>query len=441
MHLSLFVGWVAMLTRVLLPLSVTAFSPHFDNPQHYTILWIVLTLIGAAGVFDLGFSPTFIRRISRYALSGSDEDQNAKRLASISEYQRSIYRKTSALYALFACCIIYLYFAFEYTGPLSRGWQILVATLTAVGCYFTHNAAVYRNTLIGNGRILDTKVIEVLVGLAAVSLLVFYFEAEILAILLLIVVARFSEYCCLMIRSSRVAGTQRSSIASASENKNIRNAALKSGLGTLTYVGLMEVFALMTPFVMDADQATQYMTCHRFAMMLGAFSYLPLHVVLPKMVQAFHNGALDIVKKLVRTAKVITLIMITVGGILPTMAANLNFFDLNSTFAFAEAKIWKLFIIFLIFDRMGAYNVQMQTLNEKIFWHIANGASAAGAVFSSLLLFEIYGEPAFAVSLCISAIFIYFPISVFLKRQEFAFDPIEDIFTPLCFLFIAGLLI
>ena len=177
--------------RVLLPLSVASFSAQFENPQNYLILWLALTLIGAAGVFDLGFSPTFIRLISRNALSGTFVGLNARHLAGISIYQRSIYKITSALFALIACCIVSSYFFFQYAGPYGYELQLLGVALISAGCFFTHSAAIYRNTLIGYGRIFDTKVIEFLVGGLTVFSVVFYLETEVFDILTVIVLARF----------------------------------------------------------------------------------------------------------------------------------------------------------------------------------------------------------------------------------------------------------
>ena len=127
------------------------------------------------------------------------------------------------------------------------------------------------------------------------------------------------------------------------------------------------------------------MTCHRFAMLLSAFAYLPLQVILPNMVTSYHNGHHDLVKSLVRKAKAITLAILAVGGALPVALANFDFANLSQMFGFSLSQLWIFFIIFLIFDRLGAYNVQMQTLNERVLWHVVNGASAGGAALAALI--------------------------------------------------------
>ena len=205
-------------------------------------------------------------------------------------------------------------------------------------------------------------------------------------------------------------------------------------MGTIIGSGLF-VVQFATP-----TESSTFLTAQRLINNIGQYCYVPFQVIIPKIASLYSKNKVSELLLIAEKARFIVMPLVLISCLsLYYFIYSINIYS-SYEVRFVSFDLWALFIVFALLERSGATNIQLQSVNNDIRWHIAN------SIYGLLILvsmpffyfqYGIYGIPCALIFGCIS---FYYPYSLFLRLKALgSFNPIREILIvlgPLFFLLI-----
>lgn len=193
----------------------------------------------------------------------------------------------------------------------------------------------------------------------------------------------------------------------------------RSGLGVFASQGVMYASGfIFAQWAASADLAA-FLLAQRIMLVVSQFSQAPFYSRLPEFARLYAEGSakrlsVESHRAMFLSQAVLSAFVVGTGVFLPLLMPLVG-----AKMSFVSASFWATYSAAVLIERMGAMHMQMYSLSNKIYWHIANGVT--GSIFCILLvvLYPRMSLHAFPVAMLVSYAAIYAPISMVLSGSLF----------------------
>jgi len=420
-------SWMSFATKslslfVVLPLLVKKF------PAPDIALWYLFT--GAMSFIilaDLGFSSTLVRMFS-YARAGLSEHElrtvtkknpgevnglNVSTLEKIWQVMNFVYARLSLITLIFISVSSFLL-----NKPILRSSNPVHATiawvLVIITSFLQLRYSVFANYLQGMNQIALVKKWETFFNLAAIltNFLILLLGGDILA---LVISNQFWALVTLLrdfILSKKAADGIYARIATKAHKHQIVFDAIwpsawKSGIGTLSSFGLLQVTNMLFAKEGKSKEVASYLLAYNIIRQVSTFSQSAFYSRIPLLARLrAENNTRELVKVSQRGMQ-LTYWVFIIGVIgmglfgeygLPLIKSNINF---------PAPFLWSLLGMGILLERFGAMHIQLYSTANKIIWHIANGVTGILFLAFFFVLRARIGLYVFPVALLFSNLCFY----------------------------------
>lgn len=434
--------WANLLSRtlglaLLLPAILTMF------PEADILLWYVLTtMVGLGLLFDLGFTPTFVRFVA-YAKSGSSVsemvnigkkvDAKSKEGLNADEGLPTVFKiidKNYTKLSITAFVFLLVIGSFFVQKPIADssdvfyGWASWFVVILSTSFLLLGNK--YVAVLQGAGLIAENQKVMLITSLfstitAACAL---FLGGSLFLVICLYQGGNAFSY--VLNRNllkkhlpmyfdlpGNISNDDNENLVAGKLKKTISSSAWKSAVGIFMSVGLIHLSALAAANYLSTGEAASYLLALQFIRSISAFSQVPFYTKIPVLAKLYaqdkKTDIYDIAfKSEVQSLAFFSFCCLVAGLLFPILETHFSF---NA--AMPEGDLWVLLSIGILIERAGAIHIQIYSLTNHIIWHYVNGVTGVFMVAIFLILIENLGVLAFPVSLLVSYILLYFPISTF----------------------------
>ena len=437
-----FFTWVSMLVRGLILLILITYAGGVLDPLQSTVFLLLLSILSLHGILDLGFVPTFIRiiayvdrkRDNRGSLMIAGFDYSETKIDDIRIVFEWIYLR---LTILFLVLIVGIGTAALLT-PIGRmddsniGWASWV--ITVVGGLYLFTNTRYAAILTGCNRIALQRALEVLVGVPILLLigLSYYFQLSYFWMVVLFNLNYAVLYLLTKHQVSRIFPNRAKDNNSNKPNRklvnNIFRSAWRSGVGVLMTMGTITGSGLIVAQLASPLEASSYLLAQRLAIAIGGYCYVPFQVIIPKISSFYASGNVTLLLCIAEKARrQVTLLVILFGfGVLLVTEVGLPYIDYS--FRFVSLDLWLVMMIYVLVERAGATNMQLQSVNNKIKWHISNGVGGAIMILSMPFFFGYFGVLGMPISFLFGYLGFVYPYSIYQRIKAFGtFNMLDEI--------------
>jgi hypothetical protein len=434
--------WANLLSKtlglaLLLPAVLTTFS------ENDIILWYVLvTMVGIGLLFDLGFTPTFIRFVA-YAKAGASledmtevgkkntvKDTSDKVLSNDLSYILGILSKNYLVLSLIAFALLFFLGSFLVLKPITQSSDILFGWLSWFVVICTTSFLLFGNKYVailqGLGLIAENQKAMMVTSVTAT------FIASIALFLggnLLLVISLYQGISSLSFFLNRrlvrkyvpnyfEGKTQEVlpieiSLSLNKLKKVVFSSAWKSAVGILMSVGLIHLSALAAANYLSTSDAAGYLLALQLIRAISSFSQAPFYTKIPMLAGLFANQNEYELRKVSFKAELQSLSFFTfsclICGVLFPLAEGI--FSFNTPLP--DQNVWVLLALGILIERSGAMHIQIYSLTNNILWHYINGITGICMIIVFLSLINTQGVLTFPLSILISYAVFYYPISSF----------------------------
>lgn len=441
--------WLNLLAKLvglimILPLILNFF------PVEDVVLWYSLTsVLSIIIMFDLGYSPTFIRFYS-YVMAGAKIDDlneldnievknlpakgkvDVNSLHFINQIISNTYRKIS-LVAFFSMLFIGSLFLWK---PISNSSDIYYGISSWLTIVVTGSLTLYGNKytsmLQGMNEIAtyqkyNSLIVVMSTGLAAI--LIILYQNLFLAILSI----QLGAVIVVVINYFLVNKNQNTSLNSYPKldldkyefslvKSNIDRASRKSAIGIFCSTGLFQFSNIFMANSFDKVFASSYMVSMQLLRSLSAFSQVPLQTQLPTLARLYAVGNK---KKLFSQLKIIFIKVIFVflmGLVAITLGFPFLLSLLNSETPVPSNIVWISLATAIGCERFFSVLIQGYSLTNNIVWDKINGTTALAVVLFTFIGDHYFSEYAVSTAFLLSYSLIYGLLAYHLTKNFFPKD-------------------
>jgi hypothetical protein len=434
--------WANLLSKTLgLALLLPAVLTKFTGTD--IILWYVLTtMVGIGLLFDLGFTPTFVRFVA-YAKTGASVDEmarigkginpkaecisaNSDGLISVFKIINKNYLLLSVLAFTLLLCLGSLFVAkpiSESTNALNGwlSWFIVIGTTS-----FLLFGNKYVAILQGMGLIAENQKAMMITSVTAtiVASIALLLNGNILLVILLYQgITALSFFLNRSLVKKHVPSyfetsihktfTQKPELAEIKLKEAVFASAWKCAVGILMSVGLIHLSALGAANYLSTSDAAAYLLALQLIRAISTFSQAPFYTKIPTLSGLYATQQNKRLGEIAFNAELQSLAFFTFAclscGILFPYVESL--FNFNASLP--DKTLWVLLSLGILIERAGAMHIQIYSLTNNIIWHYVNGLTGVCMIMIFLLLIAKQGVTSFPLSILISYGLFYFPISSF----------------------------
>ncbi|MBV7260589.1 hypothetical protein KCG43_00975 [Photobacterium sp. WH24] len=414
---------------LLLPLILTHFSPED------IVLWYTFTtMLGICLLFDIGFTPTFIRLVS-YVKGGAKVEQAAfgiknQKIATNVEVRKEfnklfnllndIYMKISFISLLIMLTIGSLLVVKPMTNSSSIPYSISAWIILCM----TSAALLYGNKFIailqGWGYVADSQrsiMLSSVLATIAASICVLMR----LNIFWVIFVYQISTLLSVFINFNYIKKYQldhKNLTLGSIDNpqsvkKKIYMTAGKSAVGILMSVGLVHLSGIGAANFLSTTDAAVYLFSLQIIRAISTFSQAPFYTKIPIMASLYINHSEKKLITLAGKSQLYAILIFSFGCLFSYFIFPFvdNVISLNTKMP--SAIFWLLLTIAFLIERTGAMHIQLYSLTNNIIWHTANGFTGLAMIIIFALSYKTIGIYAFPISMIVAYLFIYLPMASF----------------------------
>lgn len=195
--------------------------------------------------------------------------------------------------------------------------------------------------------------------------------------------------------------------------------SVKSGIGTLASLGIIQLSGLVVTRMMEPAIASAYMMGLQMVRAANGFSQAPFYAHLPNMAALYsdlstHPKLLKIAGQgMIKSLGVFIAVVLAAGFVLFEFAQLFGNRQLPSLYL-----LGLLGLAFLL-ERFGAMQLQLYTLTGDVIWHRANGFTALIIIVSALPLFLSMRAPGLVVAMILGYGLFYVPYCTFKAHRAF----------------------
>ncbi len=429
--------WVNLASKtlglsLLLPLILTSYN------ETDIILWYVFATLFSVGLlFDLGFTPTFIRFFS-YAKVGAsvsnllmiqDISKLPKRLESLNaETFREVLILTNRNYFyLGIVCFVSLLLAgtASVKAPITNSssplesWVAWFVLILSTSCIIYGNK--YVAVLHGLHKIAESQRVMALSSVLAtvLSSILILAGAELYIVIIAYNLVSASSVLFnwhltnLLLKANKLLpeGDEATIGPNDKLSKLIFGAAWKSALGVLMSVGIIQFSGLAAANFLSASDAAMYLLSLQLIKAISSFSQAPFYTKIPNFAGYFATGNSKALKSLSFKAQLQSLAFFCLVS--SFLLLSFPFIEMFTNFnaQLPSPSLWVLMAGGILIERAGAMQLQLYSLTNNIIWHYLNGITGVAMVVLSLLFYSYLGVLSFPLALFISYLAIYYPLS------------------------------
>lgn len=192
----------------------------------------------------------------------------------------------------------------------------------------------------------------------------------------------------------------------------IWSSAWRSGLGVLLNAGIVRLSAGFLAQLANPVELAAYLIAFNFLDRLNQFAQAPFYSRLPALAAAYSQGDREAVTDSSRRGMLLTIGTFVAGVVVIGFAAQVMLDAIGSSTPFIGLKFWFLMAAGLLIHRFGAMQLQLQTLTNKVVWHVADGVSGVLFLVAWLGLFSWIGLYAIPVALILAYGGFYTPYAM-----------------------------
>lgn len=412
-------------------------------PQNDIVLWYVFTtMVGIGLLFDLGFSPTFIRFVAYSKNSGNisklfgfnnnvvalREDKEAlDYFPVIIEIMNKNYLVLSLIvfFTMSTAGSLFVYKPIMQSSNVYGGW------ISWFFVVFTTSMLLYGNKYVailhGLGSIADNQKKMALCSIFATIFtslaLLFNFELP-----LIVVLYQGITSISVLLNRKLVINKLGDSLylydmdvindsLKSSISKKVFSSSWRSAVGIFSSVGIVNLSGIgAANFLSQADAAT-YLLSIQLIRAVTTFAQAPFYTKLPMLAGLYSNSNFKKLKEISHSAELSCLFVFVVLCLSGTVMLPFGEKIFNFSAKLPEPIYWGLLSVGMLIERIGAIHIQIYSLTNKIIWHIVNGVTGLIMVFSFFLLIQAYDILAFPLSIIISYLCFYYPVSSFFAAK------------------------
>jgi len=408
-------------------------------------LWLlILSLTSIIGLVDLGIAPNFVRLISYFNLKeGNFElieyNKFDNKFSTTKNNINKEYTFTSEnviyLLNLFYNIISYIilllvlliYFTYYFYSELeivrsANGFFSFLGLL--LGGFFMIRSGKYSVFLTSSQKIENLKKIELFISLTILFITVttyFLFKPPLYIILLISNVQFVLSYFVLrkFINSNKL----NYKCVKANSNKILGKAIISSSI--LTSIGVIssQVLLLGTGVYLSFFTTPEYSASINFSIrifvIISAFSNFIFYNRLPELAILYINNRFNELLTSASTLMFFTILIFCLSFSSIFLLGNQILRLINSKILLvSNFELILLFLVF-IFERLGAMNIQLYSLSNKIKIHISNGVNFIIILLIIILLHYFKVHSFYILSLLFGNGLFYFPYSSYLMYKMY----------------------
>jgi hypothetical protein len=152
---------------------------------------------------------------------------------------------------------------------------------------------------------------------------------------------------------------------------------------------------------------------------VSQFSQAPFYSRLPRLARLYAGGDRAGLVAQAQRGMGLSYLAFALGAAGLGLAGPALFAGLGASVAFPTPGLWWLLVAALFAERMGAMHLQLFSVTNRIYWHIANGGAALIALAALGLLLPRIGAYAFPLSYLCGNVLFYTWFSMRLAYREF----------------------
>jgi hypothetical protein len=408
--------WASFATKslsflIVLPLVLNRFST-----EEIALWYLFATITSLTILFDMGFSPTFIRVIS-HAMGGQKDILKAgsnfepmtgpnfamvERIVNVMQYVYFFIAVTGLVLLATAGTAAISKTVSSMDIPLEGyySWMIVVP-ITSILLY----SNVYSNYLQGMNEVALVRRWEAAASVASIftGALILYFNGSFLAMVagtqvwvLLNCIRNF--FLCRHVNRSlfRVIVPK---IFDRAIFSDLWPNVWKSGMGLLMTHGIIQLSSILYAQFTDAASLATYLLALNLIYQVRNFSMAPFYSKLPLFAKLFVRQDNDSLIMHARKSMRLSHLSFVLGFAALAIFAPVLLQMIGSKAEFAGPLLWSLMGVGFFLERYGAMHVQLYSISNHIIWHIANTGSGIICMAVSLALAPLIGIYAFPIGI------------------------------------------
>lgn len=431
---------------LLLPLITKTFD---DND---ILVWYVYsTIYSLQLILDFGFTPTIARHVS-YSETKNNLGKSQQKDLYLFQFVKSneAYSKQVQISAHYIYkCLTVLVFVIASTlgtylvanslNQATEAEQAWVGWWAVLGVgSFTLYANLYTSMLTGKGLVAvvqkqQMKFAVLAIVSSSISLLLFE------SLMVTVLTFYFWSFISFMFFRKKYKKNF-GKIESISESEKIAefkkglvNEALRSGVGILFSLGLLQISGLVASRLASASDAASYMITLQLVRAFSSFSQAPFYSQLPRWGKLFLDNNKR--KLLINDVSYRVLLSLTVYSALSllTLIFLQAFFELlNITAPLPDKSLFAIAIIAVALERVCSMMLQFYTLAGKVVWHKVNGINGILIVIFCYVSYEFLGIWCFFYASILAYLVFFIPYMNKLIQNVFNGFSLKYILLFLC---------
>lgn len=373
------------------------------------------TLAGLQPIFELGFTPTFVRAIAygfggAVGLSAIDDGnkQESKTWRDSDEFVNAICATMKWLYAriaIVAVLVLAIAGSIALSAPIKQvsapqqAWAAWAVTL--VSCFIAIRNTWCSAYLQGSNQIARLRRVEIMTILTSSSLgaLTLLGGGGLLQVAIAFQSCNIAgaEWTRTLCRRDRPSAFRRNYVEPCRYLlKALWRPAWRSALGTAMSQGVVQVSAILYARLASAAEAAALLFSLRILQILISACQAPFYTKIPAMAHLYAQGNRSELLKIAARGMMMSYWIYAVGVISIGLLLQPILDAIGSRTAFIETSLWYAIGIAYLVERYGAMHLQLYSLSNDIIWHRANGI--AGIIYLVVLWslfprFRLYAFP------------------------------------------------
>jgi hypothetical protein len=384
-----FTTWASLLLRTGGLLLTTPLLLNRFSTEEIAVWYFVATALALQVVFEMGFTPTFVRAIA-YTLGESGRIDAPRSSDQIPPPSDALERLCATMQGMYGRLALALLAVLGTVGTLAAarlvlmlespasGWLawgiMLVATAIAFG------NAPFGIFLQGADRVVVVRRVEALTSMFSLAgvVIALLAGAGLVTVAVLTGLAPLATSAILRRRCQRESPELFRGMFGRLDEALLRElwpATWRSGLGVLMSSGLSQATALMYAQTGSAAQVASFLFSLRVLQVLVTASQAPFYTKLPRLASLHVRGALSEQIALAARGMAVSHWVYATGVIAIGLTGPSALQFAGSNALFVPAPLWFLMGAAFFVERYSAMHLQFYSVRNHIVWHVAAGAT------------------------------------------------------------------
>lgn len=381
-------------TLIVLPLVLVKFG------EGDVALWLLLSsIITFQLLFDMGFSPTFIR----YIAYSRGKAKSTGRIVDVTYSTQELVFVMSQAYKwigaiVFFCMLLLGTLVVE--GPILQsssvdlGWYVWGLMVACSPVYL--NGLKYSAYMQGVERIHDLRRWETIVGIFNLStqLLIVSVSGEVLYLIICHQFWLLVSVCLNFYLSRKFGYSIDNNMKGQVANRvwlDMRPRFWRSIVGVFMSQGLFHGSGFFVVNAVSDSVAASYLLALRVISLISVVSQAPFYTKIPFYSRLWSSGAKREIADSAQRSMAISYFCYVAAVTIVLVFGDEILELIGSGTSLPTSSFWMLLSAAFLLERYGAMHLQLYSISNDILWHIANGITGLLMIVIALVLYPLYG--------------------------------------------------